>query len=133
MVPAWQWRKAVRQAEFKKLKLGRETRTDRTRSDLERDFLRLCRRHGFSAPEVNVKLGRWTVDFLWRNEKVAVETDSYAYHRGRVAFQDDHARDLGLRRLGYDVRRYCEQQLNEQPAAVVADLGRALSVTRAAK
>ena len=128
VVPAWEWRKAVRQAEFKELDLGAAFKTNRTRSDLEADFLRLCRRHGFPAPEVNVKVGGWTVDFLWREHRIAVETDFYGYHRGRVAFQDDHARDLALRRLGLDVRRYSEQQLNEQPEAVVADLREALTL-----
>jgi very-short-patch-repair endonuclease len=121
-VPEWKWRKAVRQAEFKKLPLGPGFETDRTRSDLERDFLRLCRRHGFPVPEVNVRVKGWTVDFLWREQRVAVETDFYDYHRGRIAFQDDHARDLALRQHGLDVRRYSEEQLNERPHEVVADL-----------
>lgn len=124
-VPEWQWRKAVRQAEFKRMRIGFET--DRTRSDLEADFLTLCRRFGLPAPEVNVKVGRLTVDFLWRRERLAVETDSYAYHRGRIAFQDDHARELALRRHGLDVRRYSEEQLNDRPEEVVADLSAALS------
>lgn len=125
-VPSWQWRKAVRQAEFKKLPLG-EIETDRTRSDLEADFLGLCWRFGLPAPEVNVRVGRWTVDFLWRRKRLAVETDGYFYHRGRIAFQDDKARDLDLRRLGLDVRHFSEQQVNEEPAEVAADLRRALA------
>ncbi len=122
VVPAWLWRKAVRQAEFKELDLGSELVTDGTRSDLERDFLRLCRDRGFSMPEVNVKVGGWTVDFLWREQRVAIETDFYDYHRGKIAFQDDRARDLALRRHGLDVRHYSERQLNEEPGEVVADL-----------
>ena len=58
-------RRAIRQAEFLKLPVGIET--DRTRSDLERDFLRLCRRYGLPAPEVNVLIDGMTVDFLWRD------------------------------------------------------------------
>ena len=127
LVPAWLWRKAVRQAEFKKLPLGPEIETDRTRSDLERDFLRLCRRYELPLPEVNVKVGRWTVDFLWREKRLVVETDGYEYHRGRIAFQDDKSRDLRLRRLGFEVRHFSEQQVSEQPREVVADLRRALS------
>ena len=120
----------MRQAEFKKLDLGRAVETDGTRSDLERDFLRLCATHGLPAPEVNVKVGPWTVDFLWREQRVAVETDFYDYHRGRIAFQDDHARDLGLRRRDFAVHRFSEQLINEQPAAVVADLRLALAADR---
>ena len=62
-----------------------------------------------------MKVGGWTVDFLWRVERLAVETDSYRYHRGHIAFQDDHARELGLRRVGYEVRRFDERQINEEP------------------
>ncbi len=37
------------------------------------------------------------VDFFWPEHRVAVETDSWDYHRGSVAFEDDHDRDLALR------------------------------------
>lgn len=80
------------------------------------------------APEVNVKVGRWTVDFLWRRQRVAVETDFYGYHRGRVAFQDDHARDLDLRRHGFAVHRFSEEQINDQAEEVAADLRDALGL-----
>ena len=77
---------------------------------------------------MNVKSGRWTVDFLWRRQRVAVETDSYGYHRGSVAFEDDHERDLELRRRGFAVHRFSERQVNEQPADVAADLRDALGL-----
>ncbi len=67
-------------------------------------------------------MGRWTVDFLWRRQRIAVETDSYTFHRGTLAFEDDHARDLDLRRLGYEVRRFTYRQIRDQPAEVAADL-----------
>jgi very-short-patch-repair endonuclease len=119
-------RRATRQAEVLGLPLGDGIVTDRTRSDLERDFLRLCRRRGLPRPEVNVRIGRWIVDFLWRHERLVVETDSYRWHRGTVAFEDDHARDLDLRREGYSVRRFTENQVRGRPAHVAADLAEAL-------
>jgi len=125
-VPPRLWRRAVRQAELAGYALGTGVETDGTRSDLERDFLRICRNAGLPAPEVNVKIGRWTVDFLWRAERLVVETDSYRYHRGRIAFQDDHARELDLRRLGFAVRRFDERQIAEEPERVAADLGEVL-------
>jgi very-short-patch-repair endonuclease len=121
-LPAWEWRRAVRQAEFSGLSLGSELQTDGTRSDLERDFLRICRRHSLPPPEVNVRLGHWTVDFLWRAERLVVETDGYRYHRGHIAFQEDRARDLDLRRLGFEVRRFSERQIGEEPSRVAEDL-----------
>ena len=77
---------------------------------------------------MNVKVGRWTVDFLWRRQRVAVETDFYDYHRGRVAFQDDRQRDLDLRRRGFAVHRFSERQVNERSAEVAADLREALGL-----
>jgi very-short-patch-repair endonuclease len=126
VVPAWQWRRAVRQAEFAGYRLDIET--DGTRSDPEGDFLRLCRRYRLPAPEVNVRVGRWTVDFLWRSHRVAVETDSYGYHRGSIAFEDDHARDLDLHTLGIDVRRFTCRQIDSQPGRVAAAVREALGM-----
>jgi very-short-patch-repair endonuclease len=70
------------------------------RSGLEEEFLRLCIQHRLPLPKTNAKVGRWEVDFLWRSERLVVETDSFAYHRGSVSFEDDHARDLDLRSRG---------------------------------
>jgi len=127
-VPPYLVRRAIRQAEMAKYRLGPTVKGDRTRSDLERDFLGLCRRYELPAPEVNVRVGRWTVDFLWRKQAVAVETDFYDYHRGRIAFQDDRARDLELRRAGFAVHRFSEEQVNDRPAEVAADLRDALGL-----
>jgi very-short-patch-repair endonuclease len=75
---------------------------------------------------VNVRVG-WTVDFVWRRQRVAVETDSWGFHRGSVAFEDDHARDLDLRRRGYDVRRFTYRQVRDEPAQIAVDLRDALA------
>lgn len=107
-------RKAIRQAGVLGLPIGDEG-DDRTRSDLERAFLLLCRRHRLPRPEVNVRVGPYLVDFLWRERRVVVETDSYLYHRGKVAFQDDRARDLDLKRRGFEALRFSEREVNEQP------------------
>jgi very-short-patch-repair endonuclease len=117
-------RRAVRQAEFLRLPTGIET--DRTRSDLEHYFLRLCRRYRLPRPEVNVPIAGMTVDFLWRSALLIVETDSYATHGGTIAFDDDRVRDMRLRRLGYSVHHFSERQLELEPAAVAADVAAAL-------
>ena len=119
-------RRAARQAELKGYRLE-HLATDRTRSDLETLFLSICRRFGLPHPEVNVKLDRWTVDFLWRSQRLVVETDFWSYHRGSVAFQDDHARDLDLRSAGYTVLRYDDTQLEAEPVRIAEDVSRALS------
>jgi very-short-patch-repair endonuclease len=125
-ISARELRKAIRQAGVIGLPIGDEG-GDRTRSDLERDFLRLCRRYGVPRPEVNVPIGPYLVDFLWTGKRLVVETDSYLYHRGKVAFQDDHHRDLDLRHRGYDVIRLSEQQIDDEPSQVAETLLATLS------
>jgi len=117
-VPPREFRKATRQAEF--LGLPLEIETDRTRSDLERDFLALCSRHRLPRPDVNVPIGPYTVDFLWREQRLIVETDGYAAHRGRQAFEDDHARELYLHNRRYRLRRFTDRQVQRQARDVAA-------------
>lgn len=120
-------RRAIRQASVLGLPLGSEFDHDRTRSDLERNFLRLCQRYGLPAPEVNVRIGSREVDFLWREARLVVETDGYRYHRGRQAFEDDRARDLDLRSQGYDVLHFSYRQVTEEPERVGAAVRDALA------
>jgi hypothetical protein len=122
-------RRAIRQAELKGYRLeGIET--DGTRSDLESAFLALFAAHRIPPPEVNPKLGRYEVDFLWREEKLIVEADTFTYHRGSVAFEDDHLRDLDLRQRGYAVLRFTDKQLEAEPERVVADIRNELAAAR---
>jgi very-short-patch-repair endonuclease len=112
-------RRATRQAEFAGLPIGDHSReSDRTRSDLERRFVRLCHRHHLPPPEVNVRIGPYTVDFLWRELRVVVETDGYGAHRGRQAFEDDRERDNELAMQGYDVLRFSYARVLNEPARV---------------
>jgi hypothetical protein len=111
-------RRAVRQAELKGHRLGAGVTVHRTRSDLKLDFLGFCREQGIPTPEVNVRVGRFEVDFLWRQARLAVETDSWEYHRGAVAFEADHDRDLELRRHGIELIRLTGRQLIEAPGLV---------------
>ena len=121
-------RRAIRQAELAGYRLDGIT-TDRTRSDLESLFLALVRRYRLPRPEVNVKLGRYEVDFLWRRERLVVETDFWGYHRGSVAWEDDHARDLDLRTAGFSVLRFTDRQLENEPRRVVADVAGGLGLS----
>ncbi|MGC1850978.1 MAG: DUF559 domain-containing protein [Solirubrobacterales bacterium] len=121
LIAPWELRRATRQANVLGLPVDEEASSDRTRSDLERDFLRLCRRHGLPLPEVNVRVGSHLVDFLWRDRRLVVETDGYRYHSGRAAFEDDRTADLALRALGYQVVRLADRQLGREPERI-ADL-----------
>lgn len=115
-------RRAIRQANVIGLPVGDDEMRDRTRSDLERDFLRLCRRQRLPPPEVNVRVGPYLVDFLWLDSRLVVETDGYASHRGRVAFEDDRERDLRLRAMGFEVVRLAGRQVTDEPERVAVVL-----------
>jgi very-short-patch-repair endonuclease len=119
--PAGTLRAATRQAEYLGLDLG-ETPTDHTRSELESAFLRLCRRHRLPEPEANVRVDRFTVDFLWRPQRLVVEVDGWTAHRGRQAFEDDHQRDLELRARGLRVLRFTARQIQRHPAVVATSV-----------
>jgi very-short-patch-repair endonuclease len=129
-ISGWELRKAVRQANVVGLPIGAEDAAIRTRSDLEGAFLAICRRYGLPQPKVNVRIGPFLIDFLWREEGLVVETDSYRYHRGKAAFQEDRARELELMRLGYDVLRLSEAQIDETPKDVAEVLGAELRKRR---
>jgi very-short-patch-repair endonuclease len=121
-----QLRRAIRQAEVLGLRTDGDEASESTRSELEDLFLRLCRRHRLPRPEVNVRIGRYEVDFLWREQRLIVETDGYRYHRGAQAFEDDRERDLELHSLGYDVRRFSYSQVTAAPQRVAAAITQAL-------
>jgi very-short-patch-repair endonuclease len=77
---------------------------------------------------VNARVGPRLVDFLFREHRLAVEIDSWDYHRGSVAFEDDHQQELALRARGLTVLRYTGDQLEAAPEAVAADLRQALGL-----
>ncbi|HEX6116595.1 MAG TPA: DUF559 domain-containing protein [Solirubrobacterales bacterium] len=93
-----------------------------TRSGLERRFLRICRRHGIPKPEVNIRVGPYEVDFLWRDAKLVVEVDGWAYHRSRASFESDRARDRELTLRGFEVLRFADRELDREPGAVASSL-----------
>src|SRR5262249_54880384 len=97
------------------------------RSGLEVAFLELCERHGFPRPAINEQIANLTVDFVWEAHRLAVETDSWAWHRGRAAFERDHARDATLAAAGYRTLRFTDRQIENEPAAVADALTTALA------
>jgi Transcriptional regulator, AbiEi antitoxin/Protein of unknown function (DUF559) len=119
-------RRAIRQAEVLGLPID-EIASDGTRSELEGLFLRLCNRSELPMPDVNVRIGPFLVDFLWRDRRLIVETDGYRFHRGRAAFEDDHDRDLKLKSLGYEVIHLTHRQVVDEPSRVAKTLAAVLT------
>jgi very-short-patch-repair endonuclease len=105
----------------------RDRKTTVTRSEAEERFLALVRRARLPEPEVNVRIDRYVADFLWRDQRLIVEVDGYAFRSRRRAFERDHERDLVLTAAGFDVLRFTRRQLIEEPELVLARLVRALT------
>jgi very-short-patch-repair endonuclease len=144
VVPVWELRKALSEAEVLRLldhaslrRLIRRSRgrrgvarlrmlldeihpdTKRTRSELERLFLRMCARAGLPRPKVNVSLdvggGSLEPDFLWRDAGLIVEADSRRFHDTHAAFQHDREREQRLQRAGWRVSRCTWEQVEREP------------------
>jgi Protein of unknown function (DUF559) len=112
-ISAREWRAALREAEYLRLPLDGLFAPDGTRSEPEARFLALCRRHHLPPPEVNVTLGPYTVDFLWRAQRLIVEVDTYGTHGGRAMFHADRVRDAWLKSQGWQTLRVTDQWMEE--------------------
>jgi very-short-patch-repair endonuclease len=93
-----------------------------TRSELEERFLRLCDDHGIRRPETNARIEGHEVDFVWREKRLIVEVDGYAYHRSPSAFETDRERDVTLAIAGWKVLRFTWAQITRRPAWVARAL-----------
>ena len=87
-----------------------------TESELEEAFLALCRKTALPAPEVNAWMtlpdgSAIKVDFLWRGERLAVETDGHPFHRTRQSRERDTKRDQLLRLAGFEPVRFTGRQV----------------------
>jgi very-short-patch-repair endonuclease len=122
-VPQPVYRRAVRRAlDLRLIRSDQVSEPDLTRSELERLFLAICRRHRLPQPEVNARLGPYEVDFLWRDRALVVETDGFRHHGDRAAFESDRVRDADVQRFGFRVLRFTYRQVTEDRTSVVAAL-----------
>jgi Transcriptional regulator, AbiEi antitoxin/Protein of unknown function (DUF559) len=103
-----------------------------TRNQLERRFLGLCDGAGLPRPLVNAHLlleGAYVeADFHWPDHRLVAETDGWASHSTRHAFQRDRHRDQLLLRAGYRVVRFTWRDVIDNPAWVAETVRRGLTV-----
>ena len=92
-----------------------------TQSEFEEAFLALCRRIGAPDPQVNewVDLGDgepaiWA-DFVWRRQRVIVETDGRKVHGTRQARERDTRRDQRAVLAGWRPIRTTWRQVINRP------------------
>jgi predicted transcriptional regulator of viral defense system len=144
VAPEWEVRKVVAQAEVLRildqpklralLRRSRRRRgvaqlrlildtihpqTKRTKSELERLFLRVCERGAVPEPEVNVWLDapngkRYQADFLWRDARLIVEADSRRFHDTDSSFVSDRKRQQQLELAGWRVSRCTWEEVERE-------------------
>ena len=112
-----------------KLLRAAQSPAEMTRSDLEQRFLAIIERHGLPRPKVNTLIEGYEVDFAWTDEKLIVETDGFAAHGTRKAFESDRLRDRRLGRVGFYTMRLTPRSL-AYPAEIAADVEALLSRSR---
>jgi very-short-patch-repair endonuclease/predicted transcriptional regulator of viral defense system len=100
------------------------------RSRMEAKLLPLLTEAALPIPQTNVRLraGRRTyeVDFLWRAEKVVVETDGGRFHNNPAAGSRDSDRNHALTAAGYLIPRLGWEDLRDRPDQTMAEIRRLL-------
>ena len=108
---------------------------DRTAAETERMFLRIMRTNRIGGWVVNhpveTPVGRFVVDFLLQDLKIAVELDGWAYHSTPERFEADRRRQNALVLAGYTVLRFTWADLVERPEQVIAEVLAAIAARKA--
>ena len=95
-----------------------------TEEGVEERFYTLCRLAALPDPEANVWItlaegGAYKADFLWREERLIVETDGRDAHTTRAAFERDRLRDQRLTLAGFTMVRFTWRQVTREPDRVL--------------
>lgn len=83
-----------------------ESEEIRTKSELERRFIRYCTRHGVPHPtRRNHPVADHKADCVYERECLVVELDGRAHHQRRAQIKQDHRRDADYQLAGYRILR----------------------------
>ena len=107
--------------------LGGPASPGRTRSELEDDFLALCRAACLPLPRMNVHLDIGLdrlveVDALFAEQRVIVELDGGEHHDTTPAFHADRRRDTAAAAAGFQTLRYTWDRVTREPAGIAGEL-----------
>jgi very-short-patch-repair endonuclease len=100
------------------------------RSRMEAKLLPLLTEAALPIPQTNgkLRLGRkiYEVDFLWREQKLVVETDGGRFHDNPAAGARDSDRNRALADAGYRLPRLGWEDLRDRPEATMREIARLL-------
>ncbi|HVP03587.1 MAG TPA: type IV toxin-antitoxin system AbiEi family antitoxin domain-containing protein [Solirubrobacteraceae bacterium] len=106
---------------------GYDPRWQDTLSRLELLTLDVLAAHDLPEPEVNAWIeNRYLADFLWREQRVILESDGDAVHATPGARRADARRDRDLARRGYRTLRATTEELHHRPHELARRLRGAL-------
>ena len=121
------WSAATDGAERQPIESSTSAHQQLSHSELEELLLALIRAAGLPEPDMNVLvLGRYKVDFLWREHKTIAEADGGGWHASSKRRDNDNRRDSELREAGFTVERFTDHELTYAAHAAVARLTRAI-------
>ncbi|SDT03517.1 endonuclease domain-containing protein [Microlunatus soli] len=107
---------------------------DRPWSELERAGHRLFRKHHLTGwttnSPVSTRTRSWSVDVLFRRQRVIVEFDGYDFHSDHDAFELDRRRRNELELAGYLVLNFTWAHVRDDPAWVIGWIRLALEARR---
>ena len=93
-----------------------------TDSELERLFIPIAEQAGLSKPETQVELNGHRIDFVFRAEGIAVETDGARYHRTPSQQRRDRVREHALALAELFPIRFTHDQIAHEPVYVAGVL-----------
>jgi very-short-patch-repair endonuclease/predicted transcriptional regulator of viral defense system len=100
------------------------------RSRLEAKLLPLLSEAGLPIPETNARLRvgskTYEVDFLWRRQKLVVETDGGRFHDNPAAGTRDSGRNRAFDEAGYRLPRLGWEDLRDRPEETIKEVARLL-------
>lgn len=89
-----------------------------TRSGGEKRMLAALADAGVRRPAVNIHVEGYELDFFWEEERLAVELDSWEYHRTRRSFEEDRGRQDDLAMADIETIRVTGTRLRREPRKV---------------
>lgn len=101
-------------------------------SEAERLLVTLLRQARITGWKANQRVGRWEIDVLFRDLKIAIEVDGLAFHTEHEAFHRDRLKQNELALIGYQVLRFTWLDLTEYPERVIAEIRFAIGPSRVA-
>jgi very-short-patch-repair endonuclease len=96
--------------------------SDGARSEAERLLIKLLRDNGITGWKANYPVGGYKVDVGFPKQRLAIETDGWAFHSCQEDFQKDRERQNKIALLGWQVLRFTWLDLTEYPQRVLAEI-----------